>query len=127
MSFKRYICWLRAGVLSKFAYSYLHVPVDQPVELEVFIVIAKGIDELFCDLEQAHVKEELEHGVNWNVEVNVHRHPTAPHVLALFQSVDLLPTNHGEDEEDISGQGHDLQSNQILKAFDTFLAGCGRA
>ena len=30
---------------------YLHVSIDEPVELEVFIVVAEGVDQLFGDLQ----------------------------------------------------------------------------
>ena len=60
------------------------MPVNQPIELEVFVVVTERVDELFCDFEQTHVKEKLEDGIDWNVEVNVHGHSPAPHVLALF-------------------------------------------
>ena len=60
-------------------------------------------------LEQAHVEEELQDCVNGNVEINVHGHPTRPHVLPLLQGVDLLTADHSEDEEHIRSQGNDLQ------------------
>ena len=60
------------------------------------------------DLEQTHVEVELENGEDWNVEIDVHGHPATPHVLALLDGVDLLPTDHREDEEHVGGQRHDL-------------------
>ena len=94
--------------------SDLHVPVHQPIELEVFIVVTKGIDELFRDFEQTHVKEKLEDGIDWNVKVNVHGHSPTPHVVALFDGVALLSTDYSEYEKDISGQGDDLCVKRVL-------------
>ena len=71
---------------------YLHMPVNQPIELEVFVVVTERVDELFCDFEQTHVKEKLEDGIDWNVEVNVHGHSPAPHILSLFDGIALLTT-----------------------------------
>ena len=59
-------------------------------------------------LEQTHVEVELENCEDWNVEIYVHRHTTAPHVLPLLDGVYLLPSDHSEDEEDIGGQRDDL-------------------
>ena len=84
------------------------MPVDEPVELEVLVVVAEGIDQLFGHLEQAHVEEELEDGEDGNVEVDVHGHATGPHEGALLHAVNLLPADHGEDEENVGGQGDDL-------------------
>ena len=64
--------------------------------------------ELNSYLEQTHVEEELKDGINWNVQVDVHGHAAGPHVLALFEGIDLLPANHREDEEQVRGQCHDL-------------------
>ena len=89
------------------------MPVNQPIELEVFVVVTERVDELFCDFEQTHVKEKLEDGIDWNVEVNVHGHSPAPHVLALFDGVALLPSDDGEYEKDISSQGDDLNNGVI--------------
>ena len=90
------------------------MPVHQPIELEVFIVVTKGIDELFRDFEQTHVKEKLEDGIDWNVKVNVHGHSPTPHVVALFDGVALLSTDYSEYEKDISGQGDDLCVKRVL-------------
>ena len=97
-----------------FLLTNLHMPVDQPVELEIFIIITERIDELFCDLEQTHVKEELKDGIDWNVKVNVQRHSPTPHVVALFDGVALLSTDYSEYEKDISGQGDDLYVKRVL-------------
>ena len=84
------------------------MPVDQPVELEIFIIVTERIDELFGNLEQTHVKEELKDGIDWNVKVNVQRHSPTPHVLALLHAVNLLSTNYSEHKKNISGQGDNL-------------------
>ena len=90
------------------------MPVDQPVELEIFIIVTERIDELFGNLEQTHVKEELKDGIDWNVKVNVHGHSPTPHVVALFDGVALLSTDYSEYEKDISGQGDDLCVKRVL-------------
>ena len=45
--------------------------VNQPIKLKIFIIISKRIDQLFSNLEQAHVEEELENSEYGDVEVNV--------------------------------------------------------
>jgi hypothetical protein len=37
--------------------SDLHVSIDQPVELKIFVVVTKRIDELFGDLVDKEAKE----------------------------------------------------------------------
>ena len=86
--------------------------VYQPVQLEVLVVVAEGVDELLGDLEEAHVEEELQDGEDGNVEVQVHREAAAPHEpvpgRVRPQVVDLLPPDHSENEEHVRRQGHDL-------------------
>ena len=81
---------------------YLHVAIDQPIELEIFVIVSKRVNELFCDFEQTHVKEELKDGIDWNVEIDVHGYTTAPHGLTFFQGINLLPTDHAKNKEHIS-------------------------
>ena len=88
--------------------------VYQPVQLEVLVVVAEGIDQLLGHLEQAHVEEELEDGEDGNVEVDVDgdssaRHPHVLPIVAHTKALDLLTTNEGEDEEEVGGKGHHLQ------------------
>ena len=45
--------------------------VYQPVEFKVFVVVPEGVDQLLCDLEEAHVEEELEEGEDGKVEVDL--------------------------------------------------------
>ena len=59
-------------------------------------------------LEQAHVEEELEYGVDGDVEVDIHGHTTRPHILALLERVNLLSTNHSKDEEHIGRKRYHL-------------------
>ena len=86
--------------------------VYQPVEFKVFVVVPEGVDQLLCDLEEAHVEEELQDGEDGNVEVEVHRKAAAPHEpvpgRVRPQVVDLLSPDHSENEEHVRGQGHDL-------------------
>ena len=94
--------------------------VYQPVQLEVLVVVAEGIDQLLGHLEQAHVEEELEDGEDGNVEVDVDGDPSArhPHVLPIVAhtiALDLLTTNEGEDEEEVGGKGDHLGMEQCLK------------
>ena len=67
-----------------------------------------SVVRIYTYFEQTHVEEELEYRVDWDVEVDVHGHPSGAHVLPLLQGVNLLTSNHSENEEHIRGQGHDL-------------------
>ena len=82
--------------------------VDQPVQLKVFVVVTKGVDELFGNFEKAHEEEELKNGENGNVEIDVERNPAAWHSLVLSIWFDLLSADDGEDEEDVGGEGDHL-------------------
>ena len=82
--------------------------VNQPVQLEVLVVVSEGIDQLLGHLQQPHVEEELEDGVDWNVEINIKRQSSAGHPLALAVTLQLLSTDDGEDEEHVGGEGDHL-------------------
>ena len=88
------------------SFSYLDMSVDQPVELEILIVITEGIDQLFSHFQESHVEEELEDGVDGDVEVNIERDTTTGHSRSVV--LYLLPANDGEDEEEVGGEGDDL-------------------
>ena len=83
--------------------------IDEPVQLKVFIVVTKRIDQLFCHFQETHEEEELEDGEDGNVQIDVERNPSAWHPCS-FHSVwiQLLPPDDGEDEEDVGGEGDDL-------------------
>ena len=85
---------------------HLDVSVDQPVELEILIVITEGIDQLFGNFQKSHVEEELEDGVDGDVEVNIERDTTTGHSRGVV--LYLLSANDGEDEEEVGGEGDDL-------------------
>ena len=51
--------------------NYLHVPVNEPIQFKVFIVITKWIYQLFSNFQETHIEEELEDGINGQIEVNV--------------------------------------------------------
>ena len=80
----------------------------EPIKLKIFVVVTKWIDELFSYFEQAHIEEELEDSVNWNVEVNFKHNPATAHMVSRGDSYDSLSSNDGEDEEYIGGQGNNL-------------------
>ena len=82
--------------------------VDQPVELEILIVITEGVDKLFRYFQQSHVEEELEDGVDGKEEINVENNPIAGHPLVSVIAFNLLPADYGEDEEEIGGEGDHL-------------------
>ena len=91
--------------------SCLHVTVNQPIQLEIFIVITKRVDELLGDLEKAHVEKKLKNCENWNVEIDFDWHPAAWHPLSLLVnavSFNLLSADDGEDEEKVGGEGDNL-------------------
>ena len=83
--------------------------VYQPIQLEILIVIAEWIDELFCDLQESHVEEELEDGVDRKEEINVEDYPVAGHPLISVISLNLLSAHYREDEEEVGGEGDDLR------------------
>ena len=90
--------------------------IDEPVQLEVLVVVTERVDQLFRHLEQTHEEEELEDGEDGNVEVDVDGDPSAchPHVLPIVahtKALDLLTTNEGEDEEEVGGKGDHLVRN----------------
>ena len=80
--------------------------VYQPIKLEILIVITEGIDQLFSHFQESHVEEELEDGVDRDVEVNIERDTTTGHSRSVV--LYLLPANDGEDEEEVGGEGDDL-------------------
>ena len=90
--------------------SDLNMSVNKPVEFKVLVIVPEGVDELLRHLEQAHVEEELEHSENRNVEINVERDAAASHRLMHVVVVNLLAADDGEDEEDVGGQGHHLET-----------------
>ncbi len=93
-----------------------------------------------CYLEEPHVEEELKDGEDGDIEVNVQGYSAGPHGLqngilckkksvavmtfscqfAQFtnlvhiESVNLLPANDGEDEEDVGGEGHHLHQALVV-------------
>lgn len=40
-------------------FSYLYMAVNKPVELNIVVVFAEGVDQYFCDFEPSHVETEL--------------------------------------------------------------------
>merc|ERR1719367_1743161 len=86
----------------------LHVTINEPVQLKVFIVIPKRIDQLFCHFQQTHEEEELENGEDGNVQIDVERNPSTWHPLTNNLRIQLLSADDGEDEEDVGGEGDDL-------------------
>ena len=101
---------------------YLHVPVDQPVEFKVFVVVPEGVDQLLGDLKEAHVEEELEDGEDGDVEVDVDGDPPAghPHVLPAVshtKALNLLAADEGEDEEEVGSKGDHLR---IVDSYPIF-------
>ena len=41
--------------------THLDVPVDQVVDLEVFVVVAEGVEQGLRNLDPTHVTDELDH------------------------------------------------------------------
>ena len=82
--------------------SYLQVPVNQPVHLEVIIIFTKWVYQSLRHLEPAHVEEELEEGEDWNIEVR--------HLRDL--GVDELSAHEGGEEEGVDCQGDHLGVHQ---------------
>ena len=97
--------------------------VYQPVEFKVFVVVPEGVDQLLCDLEEAHVEEELEDGEDGDVEVDVDGNSPAghPHILpavAHTEALDLLAPDQGEDEEEVGGKGDHLRIEGSYTTWD---------
>ena len=82
--------------------------VQQPVGFKSMSILSMMNFQNESNLEQAHVKKELEQCVNRDVEVNIHWHPTRPHVVASFESINFLSANHCENEEQIGCKCDDL-------------------
>ena len=80
---------------------YLEVSVNKPVHIEIIIILSERIDQHFCNLEPSHVKEELEEGKNWEVEV--HFMP-----IIIFAWVKELPSHQGGEKICINSQGDNL-------------------
>ena len=47
----------------------MKVPINEIVDLEVFIVVAPGIEKCFSHLDPAEVTDELDDGKDWNVHL----------------------------------------------------------
>ena len=88
--------------------TYFHMSVNQPVELKIFIIISKRINQLFSNLKQPHVEKELEDGEDGDVKVDVQWQPSTRHPLVLPIPLELLSADDGEDEEDVGGEGDHL-------------------
>lgn len=81
--------------------AHLNVPVDEPVDLKVVVVLPKRVDQGLGHLEPAHVEEELQHGEDGDVEINV--------VLGvLLLRVEELAPHDGGEEEGVHGEADDL-------------------
>ena len=67
--------------------------------------------------EQTHVKEKLQDGVHWNIDINVHWQPPTLHSLR-FQvdsyTIKFLTTNYSEDEKYVGRQRHGLQNSHSI-------------
>ena len=96
--------------------------VYQPVEFKVFVVVPEGVDQLLCDLEEAHVEEELEDGEDGDVEVDVDGNSPAghPHILPVShtKALNLLAANEGEDEEEVGGKSDHLRIEGSYTSWD---------
>ena len=88
---------------------HLHVTIDEPVQLKVFIVVTKRIDQLFCHFQETHEEEELKNSEDGDVQIDVERNPSAWHPRSFHSvRIQLLPSDDREDEEDVGGEGDDL-------------------
>lgn len=85
--------------------SYLDVTIDQPIQLEVFIVIAEGIYQLLGYLQQSHEEEELQNCEDRKVLIYLQ-------LEWLRAAVDILSADQGDPEETVSGERHHLSVHQ---------------
>ena len=109
-------------MIKKIRLYHLHISVNQPVQLEILVVVTKGVDELLGNFEETHEEEELEDGEDGEVEVEVDGHPVGRVLVlpvpygthkTLVVVVQLLASDQTEDEEHIGGQGHHLLEKVI--------------
>ena len=81
--------------------SYLGMTINQPVQLEIFIIIAERIYQLFSYFQQSHKEEELQNCENGHVFIYFQ--------LELFlDALDVLSTDYSDCEETVSGECHHL-------------------
>lgn len=75
------------------------MPLDESDEFEVVVVLAERVDERLGDLEPADVEEELEEREHGHVQVDD---------LVGVHRVQELLADHGEQEERVDRDGHNL-------------------
>lgn len=85
----------------------LQIAVDDPVHLEVVVVLAEGVDERLGHLEPAHVEEELERGEDRKVHVDAVEEAVGDLLL-----LGPLLRHDRRDEERVDGQGHHLRVDE---------------
>ena len=44
---------------------YLDMSINEVIELEIIVILAKRVDQSFCDFEPTDVKDELEDEEKW--------------------------------------------------------------
>lgn len=79
--------------------------IDQPVQLEVLVVVPEGIYQLFGHLQQSHKEEELQNRENGHVFVYFQ-------LELLFDAFDVLPADQRDRKKTVSGECHNLGVHQ---------------
>lgn len=79
--------------------------IDQPVQLEILVVVAERIYQLLGYLQQPHKEEELQNRENRHVFVYLQ-------LELLLDALDILPADQGDREETVSGECHHLGVHQ---------------
>ena len=80
---------------------YLEMSVNKPIHIKVIIILSEGIDQHFSNLEPSHVKEELEGGKDWEVEVHLM-------TIIILAWVKIQSSQQGGEEKGIHGQSDNL-------------------
>lgn len=89
---------------------HLEISVNQPVRLEVVVVLPKRVDQLLRDLQPPGVEEELQQGEDGNVQVQVVTR------VALTR-IQELTTDQTHQEETVNCQRHNLRDRGQSEAL----------
>ena len=83
--------------------TYLEVSVNKPIHIKVVIILSKGIDQHLCNLEPSHIKEELEEGEDWKVEIQLM-------TIIILARVKKLSSHQSGQEVSVDSQSDNLDN-----------------
>ena len=84
--------------------------VNKPIHIKVIIILSEGIDQHFSNLEPSHVKEELEGGKDWEVEVHLM-------TIIILAWVKKLSSQQGGEKICVNSQGDNLNIRGCWLSF----------